>query len=212
MSESARLYHERREAMQKVLSDLRKGERIAKHLYETDLYLGKGSRIAPSIDKLRNGYGFRIFGNGSSKKPYELADKNQWPSLIMVTEEIKNAYYKSAHWNKIRQQRYEMDGFSCIQCKDESSILHCHHTNYKNLFNEDVVSDLHTLCETCHKLVHKYSRLKFPSGLPVDYVKQLGFLGIFEDWLLPPNPAHHNPNYKPVQNLIPGFEKLIHVN
>jgi hypothetical protein len=207
----ARKHHERPDALKMVLSDLRKGIRIIKKEYETGDYLGEGSRVAPAIEQLRNAYGFNITGDGSEKNPYELIDKNQWPRLIMVTDEIKDAYYRSSHWLDIRQKRFEMDGFACTQCKDELSILHCHHITYEDLFSEDVRFHLQTLCEGCHKHVHKMARIKFPSGLTIAQVVLLGFEGSIEDWLRPPEPEYNNPNYKLVQKLLP-FEASTHAH
>jgi len=210
MSNEARRYHERLDAMKMVLFDLRRGMRIIREDYETEIHLGEGSRVAASIEQLRNAYGFNITGDGSKKDPYQLIDKNQWPTLLKVTDEIKDAYYLSAHWLDIRQNRFEMDGHACVQCKDGASILHCHHITYENLFCEDVELDLQALCDSCHKNVHKKARLKFPSGLTIEQVKSLGFEGVIEEWLRPPEPDYHDPNYKPVQNLLPGFEAFSH--
>ena len=70
----AKQFHERECLQQEALELLRAGVEL------TDVYWKRqhpGSRIAPTIEKLRNAHGFEIGGNGSVKSPHYLADRMQ---------------------------------------------------------------------------------------------------------------------------------------
>ena len=63
---------------------------------------------------------------------------------------------QSKEWRKIRQQRLAKDNFRC-QNKHwwpATKNLHVHHCNYNNLGNEKL-SDLITLCRSCHNKIHR---------------------------------------------------------
>lgn len=63
-------------------------------------------------------------------------------------------YLKTKHWKKAREQRLKIDGYVCSVCKSNKR-LQVHHLTYENIHNEDVFTDLITLCEDCHAKVHK---------------------------------------------------------
>lgn len=75
---------------------------------------------------------------------------------VEVTEEMKLAYYDTAHWSAKRLERMRFDGFSCRCCSDQS-MLQVHHWKY-DLFNEDL-RDLLTVCEICHERIHSYENV-----------------------------------------------------
>jgi len=216
-SDKARAHHERKEALQLILSHLRMGVPIEKVEFRKAHNLEK-SRVAPGIDVLRNGYGFGIIGDGSEKDPYKLVNKAQPPSLYPTNKKIKNAYYNSEHWQEIRKKRLAMDGYACRQCNRKNN-LRCHHGNYwedpltrekVNLFCEDIELDLITLCGFCHDRLHINSKLAFPKGLPVQIVNMLGFSSDFEEWLIPPGGGHNMPSRMPAQPFLP-FPKNINI-
>ena len=60
----------------------------------------------------------------------------------------------SAVWQAKRAHRLEIDNYTCQSCYSKDH-LHVHHITYKNLFNENVVKELITICKTCHKAIHK---------------------------------------------------------
>jgi hypothetical protein len=175
--EKARAFHERDEAQANVLASLRRGDRILRKESESD-----GSRIAPAIEQLRNAHGFSILGNGTEKKPYLMPDVGERPSLARVTDEMKAAYSSLPHWIAVKNERHELDGHVCVLCRCGDD-LRCHHISYERLFGEPMC-DLLTLCADCHDRVHENCRLKFPSGISVQYAHLLGWKG-FETWLLP---------------------------
>ncbi|MBQ6531367.1 MAG: HNH endonuclease [Solobacterium sp.] len=57
----------------------------------------------------------------------------------------------------------EIDGYKCVMCGRH--ISHCrtmqvHHITYARLGNENVLTDLCTLCGSCHKKIHNYYNRK----------------------------------------------------
>lgn len=63
-------------------------------------------------------------------------------------------YVRSEEWAKKAEQRRAIDGHKCAMC-GSTERLHVHHLHYRTLRNEDVEKDLITLCEACHRDVHK---------------------------------------------------------
>lgn len=64
-------------------------------------------------------------------------------------------YMKSNDWKRKRQERLQIDGNRCIMC-GRSWNLEVHHIHYRSLGHENVLSDLCTLCKSCHQLIHNY--------------------------------------------------------
>ena len=180
MKDTAKEFHASRQAQQHALTKLRNGSGLTKVDYEQSF--GDGRRLAPAIEQLRNAHGFSIDGHGTCQKPYKLCDVSQCPTLAMVTPDMKAIYYTLPHWHKVKQERHAIDSHRCILCM-YGLDLRCHHVSYDKLFNEPT-EDLMTLCDRCHGRVHKNCRLKFPSGVSVQYAHWLGWKG-FEPWLLP---------------------------
>lgn len=184
---SSREFHESQSQQQEALKILRH-RKLTKVSFEIDW---PGSRLAPAIDILRNGWGFEIFGHGTKQDPYWLANPNQSPSKVYVPEksELKNAYYDSEHWSFTRTRRYEFDNYRCVLCVGScADEIECHHITY-NLFAEKQ-DELMTVCKYHHSLIHdpKFGcKLKFPTGVETWVVERL--LGVvaypFEQWLLP---------------------------
>lgn len=179
-AKQARVFHEREDAQASVLASLRTGEAMTKKAYESRA--ANGSRLAPVINQLRWAHGFKIDGDGCLKSPYVLVDVAQKPTLCFVTPEMKAAYYMTPHWNRVRLERRVHDMSQCVLCS-ATIDLQCHHMSYARLFNEPL-EDLLTLCSRCHGRVHDECRMKFPSGIPVQYAHWLGWKG-FEKWLMP---------------------------
>jgi hypothetical protein len=175
-----RKFHERDEAQAAVLAMLRSNTAIQKKTYETTAK--NGSRLAPVIEQLRNAHGFLIGGTGTVKDPYTMRDIAQRPSLARVTPDMKELYYKLPHWYRVKHDREERDFGRCVLCHSTQD-LRCHHVSYANIFAEPL-KDLVTLCDECHCRVHQDCRLKFPSGVSVQYAHLLGWKG-FEKWLMP---------------------------
>ena len=70
-------------------------------------------------------------------------------------------YMRSDAWETKRQQRMEIDNYKCAMCfrpVQTMKKVNIHHITYVNLGNENVLTDLVTLCPTCHKHIHNYYR------------------------------------------------------
>ena len=92
--------------------------------------------------------------------------------LIEVTDEMKAAYYETAHWNETRSQRLFKDGFTCRSCMSVTD-LQVHHWVYE-LFEESI-EDLMTLCRECHERFHSYDSVKihFPKYVTCEVANKL---------------------------------------
>tara|TARA_R110000744_G_C19045888_1_gene527225 strand:+ start:49 stop:594 length:546 start_codon:yes stop_codon:yes gene_type:complete len=61
-------------------------------------------------------------------------------------------YLKTKEWYRIRNLSLKYSDYKCCRCGD-SENLQAHHLNYNNLGNEEI-SDLITVCNSCHKKFH----------------------------------------------------------
>lgn len=78
-------------------------------------------------------------------------------------------YLISPEWQAKKQQRLKIDGYRCRGCgkpHTPEEPLHCHHINYYHFGNEDVYTDIESLCEECHKTIHR--ALCRPTGVNYD--------------------------------------------
>lgn len=67
-------------------------------------------------------------------------------------------YMKSDEWAKKKQERIAIDG-ECVMCHRPISKIRSvqvHHITYANLGHENVLTELCTLCGSCHKKIHNY--------------------------------------------------------
>ena len=179
MAVNGRAYHESRTNQAEALRRFRDGQTIADFQWRR---LFPGSRIAPVVDKLRNGHGFDIAGNGSADEPYYMTQPNQAVSRVEVTDAIKKGYYETEHWHETRRQRMDRDNRECVLCGVVDDLC-VHHVIY-NLFAESM-RELMTVCHDCHETIHKDSRLKFPPGVSVTHANLIGVPYVIEPWLQP---------------------------
>lgn len=61
-------------------------------------------------------------------------------------------YLKTPEWQRKRSERLQIDHFKCQKC-GRPMDLQVHHLNYDNIGNENVYTDLITLCKYCHKII-----------------------------------------------------------
>jgi len=180
--ETARGFHESDTQQQEALKILRH-RKLTKLSFERDW---PGGRLAPAIDILRNGWGFDIAGSGTVKDPYWMLNRGQWPQKVRVSEQLKQSYYETVHWQTVRESRFQVDNFRCVLCVSScQSELQCHHLRY-NLFNEQL-HELMTVCTVHHEMIHDSCLLKFPTGMDINHAERLlgGIEYPFEKWLLP---------------------------
>lgn len=71
-----------------------------------------------------------------------------------MTKEDYRQYLKSEHWQETRAKRLKIDKNRCYLCGTPKG-LNVHHIRYNNLGNEDVKSDLVSLCYRCHSMLHR---------------------------------------------------------
>ena len=67
-------------------------------------------------------------------------------------------YVKTDAWQKKRLERLRIDGGRCCMCGKRvgAGDWETHHLHYRSLGHEDVMKDICTLCDNCHKLIHRY--------------------------------------------------------
>ena len=102
----------------------------------------------------------------------ETLDKNRNLKMVpyLVTdfqigdEKLQTDFYKkymrSKEWEEKRQQRLEIDNHKCAMCdRPESKCkdgLQIHHISYRHLGDEDVFTEIVSLCPRCHRLLYKF--------------------------------------------------------
>ena len=67
-------------------------------------------------------------------------------------------YLQSDEWRRKAFQRMKLDGYQCQMCGNHGTSmvpLETHHLNYKHIGNEDLMTDLVTVCRSCHRAIHK---------------------------------------------------------
>lgn len=72
-----------------------------------------------------------------------------------MTKEEYYEYLKSRQWQEKRTKRLLLDNFACQKCGEKKTNLQVHHITYENVGNEDIYSDLITLCKSCHEEIEK---------------------------------------------------------
>lgn len=65
-------------------------------------------------------------------------------------------YIHSKQWAEKRDERLKIDNFTCQICCGPGEEVH--HKHYRTLGNENVETDLITLCRMCHKAVSSEMR------------------------------------------------------
>ena len=67
-------------------------------------------------------------------------------------------YLRSPEWKAKALKRAEIDNYQCQMCGCKGTMsnkLECHHLSYRNIYRENIDTDLVTLCSTCHTDVHR---------------------------------------------------------
>lgn len=67
-------------------------------------------------------------------------------------------YLASDAWKRKAEQRLEIDNYQCQSCGcygTTTNKIEVHHLSYKNIKNENVYTDLLSLCHCCHKNIHR---------------------------------------------------------
>ncbi len=61
-------------------------------------------------------------------------------------------YLNSPQWKRMRKQALTRDGFKCRGCGDPAQ--HVHHDRYPNVYGQEKLSWLYSLCADCHTAIH----------------------------------------------------------
>ena len=77
-------------------------------------------------------------------------------------------YLQSPKWQEKRSERLKLDNYKCQRC-GRPFDLEIHHITYRNIFDEDVSSDLITLCNKCHRKIEDEKK----TFEPLDYNDQI---------------------------------------
>ena len=86
--------------------------------------------------------------------------------------ERKTLYLKSSQWNKKRKARLKIDNYECQVCKHNRTViqepLDVHHITYKNVFDEDVDTQLISLCRMHHTQLHNELGYEPDTAFPIN--------------------------------------------
>lgn len=74
----------------------------------------------------------------------------------IVSRETYERYLASGAWQRQRTRRLAKDRHRCQGCCSEDN-LHVHHLTYER-FGDERITDLVTVCEACHDLIHLHQR------------------------------------------------------
>lgn len=151
---------------QKVLRRLQQGPA------DTNCLKQFGHRFSTRLDELRK-QGWRIDNRHGEGRDciYELVGKVE---MVLVTTEMKEAYYLTEHWLRTRAERMAFDESRCCHCRSTEE-LQVHHWKYEIFCEEQC--DLTTLCRPCHERLHKSGKLKlrFPKYVTPEHATLLGY-------------------------------------
>lgn len=67
-------------------------------------------------------------------------------------------YLKSDKWKSKAQARLQIDNYTCQCCGcsgTQNNPLEIHHVTYKHIYDENVYTDLVTLCHVDHATIHR---------------------------------------------------------
>ncbi len=95
-------------------------------------------------------------------------------AAVEVGPDLQDAYYQTDHWRGKSAERRRIDRHACTQCKARER-LEVHHLRYE-LFGEDVLEDLRTLCEECHRREHAAiagSQVHFPRFVTEEVARRI---------------------------------------
>ena len=76
----------------------------------------------------------------------------------LQSEEYKR-YIRSPEWEQKKAERMRIDNYSCVMCgrnREHCRTLQVHHVTYARLGDENIYTDLCTVCGSCHKKLHNY--------------------------------------------------------
>lgn len=87
-----------------------------------------------------------------------------------MRQKAYRAYLQSAHWKELRERVLDRDGRKCVEC-ESTGHLNVHHSRYTGDLTKAEMSDLRTLCRTCHRIEHDMF-VYFPIDLAIRYYQK----------------------------------------
>jgi uncharacterized protein with PIN domain len=80
---------------------------------------------------------------------------------VRLSKQEYNEYLGSLKWRQKRNERLTLDNHTCQYCgsnlllrEDRETIPNVHHYHYNTLTDENVNTDLVSLCNRCHEFLH----------------------------------------------------------
>ena len=91
------------------------------------------------------------------------ARKSRWRMIGVMVDDEYQAYLRGPEWAAKKAARLDLDGHRCQGCQQEEH-LQVHHVTYARRGRERI-SDLITVCDRCHRMIHKAYRPCSGAGL-----------------------------------------------
>jgi len=73
-------------------------------------------------------------------------------SHCWTKKQVFGMYLRTDRWSDLREQRLEMDNHRCRMCNSDATCVH--HRRYPEIYGEESVDDLTSLCNRCHQNFH----------------------------------------------------------
>ena len=86
-----------------------------------------------------------------------------------MSREAKQKYLQSKEWRLLKATRLAMDSYQCKMCGTANN-LECHHISYDRLGNENLSTDVITLCRDCHQKIHDRLGYNRTTKYPIEEV------------------------------------------
>lgn len=106
-------------------------------------------------------------GSGKSKTPWKKSVKPKAASGVKRALTVKGSYGGSPEaWHEIRRAVYKRDNYTCRRCKRhvnqlrDGEYLNADHIVRISRGGTDALSNLQTLCTTCHAKRYGHSHLR----------------------------------------------------
>lgn len=75
------------------------------------------------------------------------------PNKYTTSYVTEDDYMNTRVWQKLRGLVLKRDGYRCTEC-GTGKQLEVHHLSYPDVWGEEPLSELKTVCRECHKKIH----------------------------------------------------------
>lgn len=83
----------------------------------------------------------------------------RWPAKYTTCKMGRDDYMETEVWKMLSRRRMEMDKRTCQDC-GTAQQLQVHHIRYPEVWGEERMEDLITLCDSCHAKLHENDIVK----------------------------------------------------